>query len=59
VAEAFAPLVGLAGVLVMIGAIGWMISPGFRAWVKFKAMRVLFVLALVVVAIGLFTYDWK
>lgn len=57
--EAFAPLVGLAGVFVMIGAVGWMISPGFRARVKFKAMRVLFVLALVLVAISLFTYDWQ
>lgn len=57
--EAFAPFVSLAGVLLLIAAIGWVVSPGFRGWLRYKMMRWLLVLALVVVAIGLFTYDWK
>ena len=58
-AEALAPFVSLAGVLILIGAIGWMVSPSFRAAVKLKALRTLFVLALALVAIGLLTYDWQ
>ncbi len=57
--EPFAPFVSLAGVLVLIAAIGWMISPGFRGWLRHKMMRWLFLLALVVVALGLLSYDWK
>jgi hypothetical protein len=57
--EAFAPLVSIAGVFILIAAIGWVVSPGFRGWLRYKMMRWLFVLALVVVAIGLLTYDWK
>ncbi len=57
--EAFAPFVSLAGVLLLIAAVGWVVSPGFRGWLRHKMMRWLLVLALVVVAIGLLTYDWK
>lgn len=58
-AEPFAPFVSLAGVLILLGAVGWMISPGFRGWVRRKTMRVLLLLALLVVALGLLSYDWK
>ncbi|MGH3714976.1 MAG: hypothetical protein ACRDT4_16160 [Micromonosporaceae bacterium] len=54
--EALAPLVSFAGVLLMIAAIGWLISPGFRAYLKYKLARVVLVIALVIVAIGIFTY---
>lgn len=57
--EAFTPLVGLAGVLVMIAAVGWVISPAFRGWLKYKAVRVMFVLALALVAVSLLGYDWR
>ncbi|MGH3660520.1 MAG: hypothetical protein ACRDT8_03250 [Micromonosporaceae bacterium] len=56
--EALAPFVSLAGVLVLFVAIGWMISPAFRGWLKFKLGRALFVVALAVVAIGFLAYDW-
>ena len=54
--EPFAPFVSLAGVLVLIVAVGWTISPGLRGWLRRKMMRTLFVLALVVVALGLLGY---
>ncbi|MGH3657883.1 MAG: hypothetical protein ACRDUA_14600 [Micromonosporaceae bacterium] len=57
--EPFAPFVSLAGVLILIAAIGWMISPGFRGWMRYKLTRFVLVLALVVVALSLFTYDWQ
>jgi hypothetical protein len=57
--EPLAPFVSLAGVLVLIMAIGWTISPGMRGWLRRKMMRSLFVLALVVVALGLLSYDWS
>ena len=42
----------------LIVATGWMISPGLRGLLRRKIMRLLFVLALVVVALGLLSYDW-
>jgi len=41
---------------VLIVAVGWTISPGLRGWLRRKMMRTLFVLALVVVALGLLGY---
>lgn len=57
--EQLAPFVSLAGVLILIAAVGWMISPGFRGWMRYKLTRLVLVLALVVVALSLLTYDWK
>lgn len=54
--EALAPLVSFAGVLLLIAAIGWVVSPGFRAYLKHKLGRSVLLIALVIVAIGIFTY---
>ncbi|MGH3738202.1 MAG: hypothetical protein ACRDT6_21725 [Micromonosporaceae bacterium] len=54
--QALAPLVSFAGVLLLIVAVGWVISPSFRAYLKYKLVRYVLVIALVIVGIALFSY---